>query len=178
MKMISVVAIGLSLSVMHGCATLNEAECTKADWHDIGLKDGSAGERIEQFSRYQKACSKHGLDVDVESYNAGRNKGLISFCTADKGYKEGIYGNEYFGICPKPLASEFKTAYVKGLKVKLEQLSLEQIRLDQDIVVSRFEQTHISGGSTTTTNHLQNRMRSLQNVSQVIQGWIEKWPAP
>lgn len=83
MKRIPIVTFSLCLSVLHGCATLNESECSEANWQDIGFKDGSAGERSLHITSYQKACDKHDIAVDVDNYNTGRSKGLITFCTSD-----------------------------------------------------------------------------------------------
>ena len=178
MKRISIVAIGLCFSALQGCATLNEASCTEANWQDIGFNDGAIGER-HQLSRHQKACSQHGIAVDANSYNTGRDKGLKAFCTADKGFETGIYGNEYFGVCPEPIAREFETAYVKGLRVKLEQLSIDQKRLNRRVTDNRLVEISAGPyrGQKSITGHLQSRAQSMQHLRIVIQGWIAKWAA-
>lgn len=183
MKRISVVTIGLCLSVLQGCATLNESECSEANWQDIGFKDGANGERIQQLNRHQKACGKHGIAVDVDSYNTGRNKGLRAFCTAETGYKQGIDGDEYFDVCPKSLAGEFRTAYVKGLKLKLEQLSIEQERADRELTISRLERAALASSGPNkklddNIDNLQSRVQSLLNDRLELQRWIAKWSAP
>lgn len=183
MKRISVVTIGLCFSVLQGCATLNESECSEANWQDIGFNDGANGERTQQLSRHQKACGKHGIAVDVDSYNTGRNKGLRIFCTANTGYKEGIDGEEYFDVCPKPLASEFKAAYIKGLKIKQKQLSIEQERVDRELTISRLERAALASSGPNKSlddniDNLQSRGQSLLNERLEIQRWIAKWSAP
>ena len=183
MKRISVITIGLCLSVLQGCATLNESECSQADWQTIGFKDGANGERTQQLSRHQKACGKHGIAVDVDSYNTGRNKGLRTFCTAETGYNLGIDGDEYFDVCPKPLTGDFKMAYVKGLKLKLDQLSIEQERADRELTTSRLERAALANRGPNKNlddniDNLQSRVQSLLNSRLEIQRWIAKWSAP
>lgn len=110
-------------------------------------------------------------------------KGSSLFARLTKGYKTGLYGNEYFDVCSKLLASEFMAAYVKGLRIKLDQLSMEQRGLDRYITDNRFELATSSTSGLNTSqqynmDHLQSRMQSLAHVRLVIQGWIVKWSTP
>lgn len=183
MKSIAIAIIALYFSALQGCATLNESECAEANWQDIGFSDGAIGERTQQLSRHQKACGKHGIAVDVDSYNTGRDNGLKTFCTAETGYKEGIDGDEYFDVCPKPLASVFTAAYVKGLKIKQEQLSIEQERIDRELTISRLERAALASSGPNKSlddniDSLQSRGQSLLNDRLEIQRWISKWSGP
>lgn len=183
MKFTTVCSICFSFILLQGCATLSESECATANWQQIGFKDGSVGEQRDQLNRHQKSCAKHGYTVDAESYWEGRALGLKEFCTAKMGYSKGIEGDEYFDVCPTELANAFKKSYVKGLKIKLDELSIEYDRLDDELSRSRLERAVLAHKKPSkklndNIDYLQSRLRNLLSERQEIQHWIAKWSGP
>jgi hypothetical protein len=108
----SFAASSLALLVASGCATLDRSECLNADWYAIGLEDGARGRAIERLGNHRRACARHNIAPDSTRYLAGRNDGLKSFCTQERGYAEGRAGHAHLAGCPEK--SGFIAAYQRG----------------------------------------------------------------
>jgi hypothetical protein len=96
------------------CATLDKDECVNADWYAIGLEDGARGRSVERLGDHRRACAKHNVTPNAERYVAGRNEGLKSFCTYERGFTEGRAGHGYAAVCPPPLAQNFLAGHQRG----------------------------------------------------------------
>lgn len=105
------------VAVLSGCATYSREECSSGNWDKIGNRDGQDGLSADKFTQHVKAC---GLDRSEESqaaYMAGRAKGLTSFCTQTRGYREGALGQSYQGTCPANLEPQFQAGYRVGQRI-------------------------------------------------------------
>src|SRR5690606_10220392 len=100
--------------VLSGCATMNKNECRNADWDLIGFEDGSGGYALDRVGEHRKACAKVDVVPDMTAYERGHAKGARQYCTSERGYREGVNGGNYRGICPADLAPEFTRAYRDG----------------------------------------------------------------
>lgn len=100
-----------------GCTAMSESECVSADWYQVGREDGLEGKLSGELSRYFEACSQFGVTPDRDEYAAGREQGLLVYCTQDSGYWEGRNGRAYSRVCPLNLAPAFLTGYRAGQAV-------------------------------------------------------------
>ncbi len=107
----------LTLSIVGGCATMSESECINADWREVGRNDGLEGKRQTELARHYDSCVKYGISPDREQYNAGREAGLVIYCTQDSGYWEGRNGSGYQRVCPANAESAFLAGYRTGQAV-------------------------------------------------------------
>jgi hypothetical protein len=105
---------------------MNRSQCLNADWYAIGLEDGARGRALERLGDHRRACAEYNVVPDAARYVAGRNEGLKSFCTYERGFAEGRAGNNYGAACPAPSAAAFLAGYNRGR----EQHDLHQ-RLDE-----------------------------------------------
>lgn len=103
------------LALLAGCATLDKEECVNADWFAIGLEDGARGRAVERLGDHRRACAKHNVTPNAERYLAGRNEGLKTFCTYERGFSEGRAGRSYVAACPA--ASNFVAGYNRGREI-------------------------------------------------------------
>jgi hypothetical protein len=120
------------LSLVCGCATLDKNECLRADWYAIGLEDGARGLPLERAGDHRRACAEHGVTPKIEPYLAGRNEGLKSYCTYEKGYSVGRAGQSNSGACPAATGASFSAGFQRGreiydLRRRLDTVN-EQIR--------------------------------------------------
>jgi len=100
-----------------GCAThMSPLECKNADWYTLGFEDGRKGEPATRIAEYQSNCSAHGVTPDAVPYERGRVEGLDIYCQPENGYKVGLSGENYQGVCPATLAPAFTQRYNVGLK--------------------------------------------------------------
>ena len=103
--------------LLPGCATLDKDQCLRADWYAIGLEDGARGQPLERSGDHRRACAEHGVTPKIEPYLAGRNEGLKSYCTYEKGFSVGRAGQPYSGVCPADLAGNFTGGFQRGREI-------------------------------------------------------------
>ncbi len=103
--------------LISGCATLKKEDCLTADWFQIGFEDGARGLPADRIGKHRKACSKHDVTPNLSAYLDGRDQGLTQYCTPHNGYRRGLTGKSYKGLCRKDLEGPFLDAYNKGRDV-------------------------------------------------------------
>lgn len=109
---LSVLAIGLT-----GCATLSTDQCSVGDWQKIGVQDGNDGRLPNRFTRHVRACKLDSSDASRALYESGRQKGLSTYCTSVRGYREGALGQIYNGVCSGEAEAQFKQGYDLGQQI-------------------------------------------------------------
>ena len=113
--------------LLAGCAAMDKNQCQNANWYAIGLEDGGQGRTLDRLGERRRACADHGVQPDGERYAAGRNEGLKSFCTYDRGYRVGYAGSAYYGVCPEPMARDFVAGYERGRELHGLQKRLGEV---------------------------------------------------
>lgn len=110
--------------------TVSGDPCKFADWFEIGRVDGLNGITFSASS-YVGRCKSLGTAIDQELYTAGWERGLIDYCTPDRGYDAGRSGESYGGVCPKNV----ETVFLKRFKVGSEIADLERknARLESEV---------------------------------------------
>jgi hypothetical protein len=103
-----------------GCATTeamvdSKEECAAADWQSIGLEDGKAGRNAGYIAVHRDHCAPHSIVPDLTAYEKGYVKGVIEYCTRERGLAEGGKGREYQNACPTELEGPFLEGYSEGL---------------------------------------------------------------
>lgn len=113
----------LSTGFISACATLNQADCEAGQWQEIGYRDGARGRSHDVFlGLHDKACAKHGVNVDRSVYKQGYLVGVADFCQPPTGYRLGRNEENYNYICPAELERSFLVAYADGLTDTLREL--------------------------------------------------------
>ncbi len=125
--MLRVIFVALIAASLHGCATLSKEECLYADWHQIGLEDGSRGKDALQLARHRKACAKAGVTPDREAYELGHHSGLLNYCTYQTGLRLGTNGSSMPQFCPSEVIAEFTQGYKHGYE------RYQQIKVIKDL---------------------------------------------
>jgi hypothetical protein len=103
----------VALSVT-GCSSMSKTECLATDWRTIGYEDGVAGYPGNHIAKHRKACAKHGVRSDLSLYQEGRAQGLQEYCQPANGYRTGVRGGSYGGVCPVELEGPFLSAFEAG----------------------------------------------------------------
>ena len=107
---------------------MDRSECVTADWYAIGLEDGARGRPVERLGDHRRACAKHNVTPDAARYVAGRNDGLKSFCTYERGFSEGRAGKAYAAACPDPL--NFLAGHQRGRELYDLNRRLDEVNKD------------------------------------------------
>lgn len=139
--------------------------CKNADWFEVGRVDGLSGVPLGT-SLYAERCRAKGVVVDDELYTGGWQRGLIFFCTPDRGYDAGRAGEAYAGICPKHLEPEFLERFTFGARIaKLEK---ENLTIEQNIERRRAELERLEVNSPSTQKTYSNEALARQLQSELL----------
>lgn len=107
-------------------------ECQHADWQAIGYRDGQSGFSSERLTTYVQECNDAGFNVDRAAWQHGQTLGLSLYCSPDNGYRVGLRGETYNGVCPN---TQFVKQYNLGyqayqVKTRLSEIETELQRID------------------------------------------------
>ncbi len=137
-----IIAAGAAGAVLAlgSCATMSAEQCMAGDWGGQGYADGQSGLTMSRLAEHAEACAKVGIVPDDVSYAAGRQQGLLRYCTPDKGFEVGRAGSSYAGVCPAELEAEFLPAYNDGRVVYEVVSALESARSSVSSLGGRLEE--------------------------------------
>jgi len=156
----------MSLLGLSGCATMTADECVMSDWHTIGFEDGARGYTADQLGNRRKACAKHGVAPDFESYQAGREEGLRQYCQPSRGFSLGSSGSNYNGVCPGYLEPDFVDAYNSGHR--LYTLEAQVSSANNQIGNKRRELDHTKDRMRAAEAELISADTSIQDRVMVV----------
>ena len=139
-----ILALGLSgLLALAGCASLSESQCRNARWGEIGLADGRAGAPLSRLADHGEACAKVGVVPDEPLWRAGREEGLLAYCTAASGRDVGLRGGVYAGVCPGASDAEFRRGLGVGRQIADLQRLLASNRREQQALIDRLARSDV-----------------------------------
>ena len=123
---------------------MSQNECLAVDWRTIGYEDGVAGYPGNHIAQHRKACAKHGVRADLSQYQTGREQGLQEYCQPANGYRLGVRGGSYGGVCPE----EFETGFVSAFEAGRELYSLRArvSRAESQLSAKRRELERVQHG--------------------------------
>jgi uncharacterized protein YhaN len=141
-------AIG-ALMALAACETgppMTPAQCQVADWAQVGFQDGAQGRPPERFAALEQACAAAGLPANGAAYMAGRRDGLMDFCQPDRGFRLGLSGAGYGGVCPPELDYHFRAAFSDGARaysalnaVRAAESAISSARSERDDLQRKIE---------------------------------------
>lgn len=114
-----------------GCESMSVSECKVADWYRVGLADGAKGESDRHIADYTEDCGKAGIVPNAPLYRRGWDTGIVQFCTAANGWREGVQGHSgKSSVCLGQVGyPAFSRYFEAGLQVHRTQ---EQMRRNND----------------------------------------------
>lgn len=145
------------LTLLAGCATLSREQCLQGDWHGIGLADGQQGRTLDRLDDHRRACRDTPAIVDEAAYQAGREVGLLSYCTPVSGYQVAANGRGYNSVCPVTSEPDFLAGYVLGEQVR-------RARGDFDSAVSRVDR--LAGELESNQDELNSVIGQIANAGE------------
>ncbi len=104
----------LVMLALGGCSSMSKNECLTVDWRTVGYEDGVDGYPGDRIAQHRKACAKYGVTTDLVAYQQGREQGLGEYCQPANGYRIGVRGWGYGGVCPANLEPAFVAAFNSG----------------------------------------------------------------
>jgi hypothetical protein len=102
------------LTLFGGCASRwNEKTCSETDFSQLGYQEGSAGQ-TSKINAYNQSCFKKKVQIPMQDYTTGYQKGLAVFCSPSKGFTDGSKGAQMLNNCTSITA--YTSAHRNGLK--------------------------------------------------------------
>lgn len=83
----------LATLALAGCETMTVSECQVADWGRVGFADGARGSSESRLADHTESCAQAGVRPNAQAYRQGWDAGILRFCTASNGWREGLQGN-------------------------------------------------------------------------------------
>ncbi|WP_165184831.1 DUF2799 domain-containing protein [Caulobacter soli] len=136
---LGILGVAVATAALAGCATMSKEACLQGDWAGVGFKDGEAGRPQSRLDEHAKACAKTGVVPQAAPYFAARDQGLKLYCTQDRGFSEGRFGNAYAGVCPQGPERGFLVGYADGQLVHAAVSRLSQAESDRSSADARAE---------------------------------------
>jgi len=106
---------------------MDKQECLNADWHMVGIEDGSLGKPMTVLGNYRKDCSKVDIVPDREAYERGHKEGLVRYCIYENGLRLGERGGKPAVNCPKGEGDAFYTGYLLGKDIYSAQQAVNRL---------------------------------------------------
>src|SRR5690625_6864393 len=132
MRHISYLFMVITVSAMSGCWTMTESGCATAEWHGVGYKDGRNGQPRAYMEERRTDCAKSGYALEEKKYQAGREQGIVQYCTAENGRSEGLKGHPYLDACPAQLERDLLTQYQAAKRVYDAQQKIDELNRQSD----------------------------------------------
>lgn len=142
--------------------------CGHADWFEVGRVDGLSGIEINH-SAYLGRCEARGTKVDRELYDAGWQRGLLEYCTPERGFDAGRSGQEYQGICPSHVEDAFLKRFKTGAKIAALERKNTEIESQVDAKLRQMESLG-RAPSEPPPSVLSDALKNSDN------GALQSWP--
>jgi len=121
----------LSAALLAGCTSMSPEECQVADWQTIGYNDGRAGLDQSRVSDYIKDCGEAGFPVNQNAWQHGHKLGNKVYCAPENGYRVGVAGETYHGVCA---SEQFVKQYTLGYQVYERKQRLKEIKTELESI--------------------------------------------
>ncbi len=158
--------IGAVALLLSACASMSEKECLSANWLDQGYRDGRTGRTASLLDDHREACARVGVTPNTEQYHAGRNQGLLEYCTPANALHEGRQGRSYRNVCPMHLERQFLANHQRGYQAYEAQQNVDRLyrdlqRAERDL--NREKDRHKRHELRRQIRHLDARLSRARN---------------
>lgn len=113
-KLLMFTSLAAALIGLSACSTISEDTCMAGNWEAVGYKDGANGKASSRLEKVAEKCTKYGASVDNRAYWAGYDRGVVSYCTFQRGFERGENGGAYNQVCAGELSAEYAPGYEEG----------------------------------------------------------------
>lgn len=151
--------VGAAALLLSACASMSEKECLSANWLDQGYRDGLAGRTASLLEDHREACTKVGVTPNAQQYHAGRNQGLLEYCTPANAVNEGRQGRSYRNVCPMHLERQFLANHQRGYRAYEAQQNVDRLYRD----LQRAERDLNKEKDKNKRHELRRKIRRLDN---------------
>lgn len=151
----------LLLPLLTACAVRTDEACRQIDWFERGLLDGRTGRGAEQLDLHGRSCG--AVLPDAARWRAGWQQGLASYCSGERGWREGLNNSPYEGACQgQPGGAEFERQHRLGQQASRLQA---EIAANQRLL-RQLEQALQQPGAEARATPLRDQMLRLELEQQ------------
>ncbi|WP_196260801.1 DUF2799 domain-containing protein [Pelagibacterium limicola] len=156
----------LAAAIIASCATLSKAECSAGDWRSVGIGDGANGYPASYVDNHISACAQHGIVLDRQLYEAGRQEGLRTYCRLERAEREGRAGRASYNTCQGEIGVSF--ARVHTAARALFDLNARITSLDSEIetAIANVAKPDLTPEQRSA---MRTQLQSLQNTRLVLE---------
>ena len=142
-KHLALLSLLLASLLMAGCESMSPTECKVADWGRVGHADGTRGESERRIADYTEDCGKVGVVPNAQLYRYGWDQGIVNFCTAANGWREGLQGNSgKASVCQGQAGYASFVRYLEaGLQVNNTQAQMQRNARESERLQKRLEES-------------------------------------
>jgi hypothetical protein len=171
MKKLSLLISALVFTLA-GCESMSVSECKVADWGRVGFADGSRGVAESRLAAYTEDCGKAGVHPNPVAYRQGWDAGILQFCTAANGWREGMQGNSgKAAVCQgRPGFEAFSRYLEAGLQV---HRTSERMRENTN-QINRLQKRHEESKSDEEKRRLRNELHDIDHEQYRLRGLMSQ----
>ena len=146
-------------ALLGGCASLSEEECRNADWGRLGHQDGAAGYPESRLAEHAEACAKIGIRPMGDIWRAGWDRGVLLYCVPSVGWREGLSGYGYSGVCRGRNEEAFLQGYRAGSEIHRVQSRIDSTHQE----LQRLQSQLRAAPNDEARHRIRHRMRDLDS---------------
>ncbi len=160
----------LSTLALSGCESMTVAECQVADWGRVGYADGARGESESRLAAYSEDCGKAGVRPNAQAYRQGWDAGIVRYCTAANGWREGLLGNGSRALACQGRAGYDAFSYYLAAGLEVYRTS-EMMRQNADFA-NRLQRRLEESGNDDERRRLRDELRDVDHEQYRLRGLL------
>jgi hypothetical protein len=126
------------------------------------------------MSSRRQACAKAGVTPDMAAYLAGRDQGLLEYCTPANGFSAGESGASYSGVCARHNEASFLDQYRAGahlylLRDNVRTADFALYDAQEDLVAAKAAIAHASAALIRPDLSVADRAAYVVQLSQLAE---------
>lgn len=130
-----IITVAITVFTLAACQSTAEkaqeqVSCS-SNWVDLGYEVAVDGKSVRTFTKYEEMC-KESINANAKSdYLDGYTKGIVEYCTYDKGFDLGESGQINKKVCPHELRQDFDKGFLAGHRALEEKK--DQVRKEAEL---------------------------------------------
>lgn len=178
-KIQSLIIVCVSLAIQ-SCSIMSKKDCLQGNWQQAGYTDATRGNTTSKFENRTKACAKHGIESDKQTYLIGYKEGVTQYCRVENAIDVGTRNDDYRGICPADQQAEFLEHYILGLRFASNDVSAQIRQTEFDLDNARYRRAKLDEGQdkkdiSKRINSLSSKLDNLRTKQLEIKRKILRW---
>lgn len=161
-----VMAAFCAAAILASCATLSKAECTAGDWRSIGIGDGANGYPASYIDNHVSACAEHGISLNRELYETGRQEGLRTYCRMDRAESDGKAGRTNYNSCQGEIGVAFNRVHTAARALYDLNTRITSLESQINTAVNDLAKPELTAPQREA---LRVQIRSLQDTRVVLE---------